>query len=44
MAYTRSYKKGGQYGTPPRNANGQRFSAAYGQQYGQPPQQYGQQQ
>ena len=39
---TRSYKKGGQFNTPPRNANGQRFSAAYGQpqqQYGQPQQQ-----
>lgn len=38
---TRSYKKGGQFSTPPRGANGVRSSAAPGQ-YGQ--QQYGQQQ
>ncbi len=41
---TRSYKKGGQFNTPPRGANGVRSSVAYGQQYGQPQQQYGQQQ
>ena len=42
---TRSYKKGGQFNTPPRGANGVRSSVAYGQppqQYGQPLQQYGQ--
>ena len=39
---TRSYKKGGQFSTPPRGANGVRSSAAYGQPYGQPQQQYGQ--
>ena len=40
---SRSYRKGGQFNTPPRGANGVRSSAAYGQQqYGQ--QQYGQQQ
>ena len=38
---TRSYKKGGQFSTPPRGANGVRSSAAPGQ-YGQPQQQYGQ--
>jgi hypothetical protein len=39
---TRSYKKGGQFSTPPRGANGVRSSVAYGQpqqQYGQPQQQ-----
>ena len=41
---TRSYKKGGQFNTPPRNANGQRFSAAYGQQPNYIPQQQQQQQ
>ena len=35
---TRSYKKGGQFSTPPRGANGVRSSAAPGQ-YGQPQQQ-----
>jgi len=46
---SRSYKKGGigQYNTPPRGANGARYSAApgqYGQQQQQQQQQYGQQQ
>jgi hypothetical protein len=41
---TRSYKKGGMFpSTPPRGANGQRFSAAPGQ-FGQQQQQFGQQQ
>ena len=39
---TRSYKKGGQFSTPPRGANGRRYSDAYGQQYGQQQQPYGQ--
>ena len=43
---SRSYRKGGMFNTPQRNANGVRYSAAPGQygqqQYGQ--QQYGQQQ
>ena len=38
---SRSYKKGGQFNTPPRGANGVRSSAAPGQ-YGQPQQPYGQ--
>ena len=40
---SRSYRKGGQFNTPPRGANGQRFSAAPGQ-FGQQQQQFGQQQ
>jgi hypothetical protein len=38
---SRSYRKGGQFNTPPRGANGVRSSAAYGQQqYGQQQQNY----
>ena len=40
---SRSYRKGGMFNTPQRNANGVRSSAAPGQ-YGQQQQQYGQQQ
>lgn len=41
---TRSYRKGGMFSTPQRNANGVRSSAAYGQPNGQNGQQNGQQQ
>ena len=41
---TRSYRKGGMFSTPQRNADGVRSSAAYGQPNGQNGQQNGQQQ